>query len=157
MAQIDTFKTRSKLTVGASSFDIFSLAALRKQHPRVAELPHSMKVLLENLLRWEDGRVVRKEHIEAVLEWDPKADPSTEISFSPARVLLQDFTGVPVVVDLAAMREALVSMGGKAGKVNPLCPLDPLTASTRTDLVSRENTTVTFPLSPVSALQARRR
>ena len=124
MAQLDTFKTRSTLTVGGSTFDFFSLAALSTKHPRSSDLPRSLKVLLENLLRWEDGRVVKKEHIEALLDWDPTAEPSTEISFSPARVLLQDFTGVPVVVDLAAMRQALVAMGGKASQVNPQCPLD---------------------------------
>ena len=80
-------------------------------------------MLLENLLRLEDGRVVRKDHVEAVLKWNPKNEPDTEISFTPARVLLQDFTGVPVVVDLATMREALASMAVPQ-KVNPLCPLD---------------------------------
>jgi aconitate hydratase len=124
MAQIDTFETRSKLTVGGDAFDIFSLRMLAKRFPAVSRLPHSLKVLLENLLRAEDGRVVRREHVEALLTWDPKAEPSTEISFTPARVLLQDFTGVPVVADLAAMREALVAMGGAAKTVNPVCPLD---------------------------------
>jgi aconitate hydratase len=124
MAQIDSFKTRTKLTVGNIPYDIFSLAHLQKVYPQIERLPLSLKVLLENLLRCEDGRVVKKEHIEALVNWNPKAEPSTEISFSPARVLLQDFTGVPVVVDLAAMREALASMGGNPEKINPLCPLD---------------------------------
>jgi aconitate hydratase len=124
MAPIDTFKTRSKLDVGGLSYDIFSLAALAKQFPAVERLPFSLKVLLENLLRFEDGRVVKREHVEALVKWNPKAEPDTEISFTPARVLLQDFTGVPVVVDLAAMREALAAMGGDPQKVNPLCPLD---------------------------------
>ena len=124
MAQIDSFKTRTKLNVGGLPYDIFSLKALAKQHPRLEKLPHSIKVLLENLLRFEDGRVVKKEHVEAIVNWNPKIDPDTEISFTPARVLLQDFTGVPVVVDLATMREALASMGGNPQKVNPLCPLD---------------------------------
>ena len=124
MAQIDTFKTRTKLPVGGVPYDIFSLKTLQAQFADVAKLPFSLKVLLENLLRFEDGRVVKKEHVEALVKWDPKAEPDTEISFSPARVLLQDFTGVPVVVDLAVMREALASMGGNPQKVNPLCPLD---------------------------------
>ncbi len=124
MAQIDTFKTRTKLPVGGIPYDIFSLKTLQAQFANVAKLPFSLKVLLENLLRFEDGRVVKKEHVEALVKWDPRAEPDTEISFSPARVLLQDFTGVPVVVDLAVMREALASMGGDPQKVNPLCPLD---------------------------------
>jgi aconitate hydratase len=124
MAQLDTFKTRTTLKVGGLPYDIFSLQALTKQFPRVEHLPHSLKVLLENLLRFEDGRVVNKAHVEAVVNWNPKVEPDTEISFTPARVLLQDFTGVPVVVDLATMREALAAMGGNPQKVNPLCPLD---------------------------------
>jgi aconitate hydratase len=124
MTQLDSFKTRKKLPVGNIPYDVFSLSTLTKQFPQVAKLPHSMKVLLENLLRLEDGRVVKKEHVESVVNWNPKEEPDTEISFTPARVLLQDFTGVPVVVDLAVMREALASMGGNPQKVNPLCPLD---------------------------------
>ncbi|MBL8939495.1 MAG: aconitate hydratase, partial [Archangium sp.] len=124
MAQIDTFKTRTKLTVGGVPYDTFSLKLLAKQFPSIEKLPFSLKVLLENLLRTEDGRVVKSDHVEALTKWNPKAEPDTEISFTPARVLLQDFTGVPVVVDLAVMREALASMGGNPQKVNPLCPLD---------------------------------
>ena len=124
MAQIDTFKTRTKLPVGGIPYDIFSLKTLQAQFASVAKLPFSLRVLLENLLRFEDGRVVKKEHVDALVNWNPKAEPDVEISFSPARVLLQDFTGVPVVVDLAVMREALASMGGNPQKVNPLCPLD---------------------------------
>jgi aconitate hydratase len=120
MAQLDSFKTKKKLNVGGVPYDIFSLAELAKQRPEVKALPFSLKVLLENLLRHEDGRVVKKELIDALL----KSTPETEISFTPARVLLQDFTGVPCVVDLAAMREALAAMGGKAERINPLCPLD---------------------------------
>jgi aconitate hydratase len=124
MANIDSFKTRTKLTVGGIAYDTFSLGLLAKAFPQIQRLPLSLKVLLENLLRFEDGRVVKKEHVEALVNWNPKAEPSTEISFTPARVLLQDFTGVPVVVDLAAMREALAQMGGNPEKINPLCPLD---------------------------------
>ncbi|MBL8914483.1 MAG: aconitate hydratase AcnA [Archangium sp.] len=124
MAQIDTFKTRTKLNVGGIPYDIFSLKTLAKQFGAVEKLPFSLKVLLENLLRFEDGRVVKKDHVDALVNWNPRSEPDTEISFTPARVLLQDFTGVPVVVDLAVMREALASMGGNPQKVNPLCPLD---------------------------------
>jgi aconitate hydratase len=121
---MDSFGTKKTLSVGGESFTIFSLAALAQKRPEVGRLPWSMKVLLENLLRKEDGRVVRKETIEALLAWDPKAEPTEEISFYPARVLMQDFTGVPAVADLAAMREALAKMGGDPKKVNPLEPSD---------------------------------
>ncbi len=122
--QLDSFKTRTKLNVGKVPWDVFSIGALAKQFPQVSKLPFSLKVLLENLLRFEDGRVVSKALVEKLVNWDPKAVPDVEISFTPARVLLQDFTGVPVVVDLATMREALAAMGGNAEKINPLCPLD---------------------------------
>ncbi|MCI0573878.1 MAG: aconitate hydratase AcnA [Myxococcaceae bacterium] len=120
----DSFKTKTQLKVGSHSYEVFSLGKLAKERAEVARLPFSMKVLLENLLRHEDGRVVKRDHIEKMLAWDPKAAPETEISFYPARVLLQDFTGVPAVVDLAAMREALASMGGDAAKINPRNPAD---------------------------------
>ncbi|XXF79402.1 aconitate hydratase AcnA [Myxococcaceae bacterium GXIMD 01537] len=120
----DSFGTKSQLKVGSATYDYYSLAKLAKQHPAVERLPFSLKILLENLLRHEDGRVVKREHVEKMLAWDPKATPDTEISFHPARVLLQDFTGVPAVVDLAAMREALGSMGGDPAKINPRNPAD---------------------------------
>jgi aconitate hydratase len=91
---------------------------------RAATLPYSLKILLENLLRFEDGRTVHRGDIEALLEWDPKAEPSQEIAFRPARVLLQDFTGVPAVVDLAAMRDAMVALGGDPARINPLQPAE---------------------------------
>ncbi len=124
MAQSDSFGTKDKLTVGAKSAEFFNLSKLTKKYPAVKKLPFSLKVLLENLLRHEDGRVVRREHVEALLAWDPSAEPATEISFHPARVLLQDFTGVPAVVDLAAMREAIARMGGDPNRINPLSPAD---------------------------------
>jgi aconitate hydratase len=120
----DTFGTKGQLQVGSASYEIFSLKKLAQVHPAVEKLPFSLKVLLENLLRHEDGRVVKREHVEKMLSWSPKADPDTEISFHPARVLLQDFTGVPAVVDMAAMREAITRMGGDPNRINPLSPAD---------------------------------
>src|SRR2546427_2350173 len=117
----DSFKTRGTLAVGASQFVVYRLEALGE---RAARLPLSLKVLLENLLRLEDGRTVTRAHVEALLAWDPKARPEREIPFMPARVLLQDFTGVPAVVDLAAMREAMRHMGGDPARINPLQPAD---------------------------------
>jgi aconitate hydratase len=118
----DSFKTRSTLTVGSRRFEIASLAALPQD--KVLRLPYSLKILLENLLRFEDGVNVRKTDIEAILSWDPKATPFHEIAFTPARVILQDFTGVPCIVDLAAMREAIVKLGGNPERVNPLAPAE---------------------------------
>jgi aconitase A len=118
----DSFKARTALDVGGTQYDIFSLAALKSQN--VDRLPFSLKILLENLLRFEDGVNVTKADIEAILKWDPKAQPSYEIAFTPARVIMQDFTGVPCIVDLAAMREAIVKLGGDPQKVNPLAPAE---------------------------------
>jgi aconitate hydratase len=118
----DSFATRDQLVVNGTSYTIFSLSKLGQAF-NLARLPYSMKILLENLLRCEDGGMtVGKEHIEAVANWDAKAEPATEIAFMPARVVLQDFTGVPCVVDLAAMRDAVVKLGGKADQINPLIP-----------------------------------
>jgi aconitate hydratase len=119
----DSFGIRDTLSVGGKSYQIANFAKLGKQYD-VKRLPYSMKVLLENLLRNEDGSEVTRTQIEAVLNWDPKAEPSTEISFLPARVVLQDFTGVPCVVDLAAMRDAMVALGGDPKKINPLSPAE---------------------------------
>jgi aconitate hydratase len=118
----NSFKARSSLAVGDRSYEIFSLAALPRE--QVARLPYSLKVLLENLLRFEDGVNVTRNDIEALLAWEPAATPSHEIAFTPSRVILQDFTGVPCVVDLAAMREAIVRLGGDAERVNPLAPVE---------------------------------
>ena len=118
----DSFNTRSTLKSGAQSYDIRSLAALGAQ--KVARLPYSLKILLENLLRFEDGLNVTRADIEALLNWDPTARPSHEISFTPARVIMQDFTGVPAVVDLAAMREAMIRLGGNPDDINPLAPAE---------------------------------
>ncbi|HEY1907749.1 MAG TPA: aconitate hydratase AcnA, partial [Myxococcaceae bacterium] len=120
----DSFQTRGSLQVGGKTYEVFSLDVLAKSHPTVRQLPFSLRVLLENLLRHEDSRVVKREHVEKMLAWNPKAAPDTEISFHVARVLLQDFTGVPAVVDLAAMREALAGLGGDPNKINPRNPAD---------------------------------
>ena len=118
----DSFGARSNLEVGGQQHEIFRLDAVREGH--VERLPYSLKILLENLLRFEDGRDVTRDDILALANWDPKAAPSTEISFTPARVILQDFTGVPAVVDLAAMRDAVVKLGGSADSINPLSPAE---------------------------------
>ncbi|HLS83553.1 MAG TPA: aconitate hydratase AcnA [Arenimonas sp.] len=117
----DSFATRDQLTVNGKTYAYFSLPKLGQRF-NLARLPYSMKILLENLLRCEDGVTVAREHIEAVANWDAKKEPDTEIAFMPARVVLQDFTGVPCVVDLAAMRDAVVKLGGKAEQINPLIP-----------------------------------
>ena len=126
MSRIDSFKCRKTLTVGAKKYVYYSLAAAEKNGLRgISALPYSMKVLLENLLRAEDGTTVTKADIEAVAKWlDDKGKAGKEIAFRPARVLMQDFTGVPAVVDLAAMRDAMKALGGNPQKINPLVPVD---------------------------------
>src|SRR5215207_3952573 len=109
---VNSLGSRAQLRVGDQDYTLFRLDAVYKTHPHAQRLPYSLKVLLENLLRTEDGLAVRPEDILALADWDPKAQPTKEIAFMPARVLLQDFTGVPAVVDLAAMREAMRRMGG---------------------------------------------
>ncbi|MFW5876896.1 MAG: aconitase family protein, partial [Myxococcota bacterium] len=121
----DSFASAATLAVGSREVSLNRLDALaRAGVGDVATLPFSIRVLLENLLRYEDGKTVTRADIEAVANWDPQAKPSTEIAYRPARVLLQDFTGVPAVVDLAAMREAFARMGGEAARINPLQPAD---------------------------------
>src|SRR5580700_8145125 len=118
----DSFKARSTLKVGPAQYEILSLSVLKSLN--VDRLPFSLKILLENLLRFEDGVNVTKADIDALLTWDPKAQPHHEIAFTPARVIMQDFTGVPCIVDLAAMREAIVRLGGDPQRVNPLAPAE---------------------------------
>lgn len=119
----DIFTTKSQLSVNGKDYHYFSLPKLTQQFPHIDTLPFSMKIVLENLLRNEDGgQSVGKNHIEAAANWDATAKPSQEIAFMPARVVLQDFTGVPSVVDLAAMRDAVVKLGGKAEQINPFIP-----------------------------------
>src|SRR5271165_4953132 len=126
MASLDSFKCRKTLTVGAKTYEIYSLKAAEKNGlAGVSQLPFSLKIVLENLLRNEDGRSVKKEDIEAVAAWvDNRGRKEHEIAFRPARVLMQDFTGVPAVVDLAAMRDAMVALDGDPNKINPLVPVD---------------------------------
>jgi aconitate hydratase len=117
---VNSFGASDTLKVGDRSYQIYRLAAV----PGTEKLPYSLKVLAENLLRTEDGTNITKDHIEAIANWDPSADPSVEIQFTPARVIMQDFTGVPCIVDLATMREAVGDLGGDPDKVNPLAPAD---------------------------------
>src|SRR3954452_7741644 len=119
----NSFDARATLDVGAKTHTYYALEALQSSYD-VARLPFSLTALLENLLRNEDGDAVTAEHVEALATWDAKADPSKEIPFTPARVVLQDFTGVPCVVDLAAMRDAIAALGGDPAKINPLVPAE---------------------------------
>ena len=120
VASLDTFGAKSQLRVGDASYEIFRISTVAG-HER---LPYSLKILLENLLRTEDGVNITADHIRQLGGWDPTAEPSVEIQFTPARVLMQDFTGVPCVVDLATMREAVADLGGDPTKVNPLAPAE---------------------------------
>jgi aconitate hydratase len=124
MVSLNSFDTRARLTAGGQTCQIFSLPALERRFAGVARLPYSLKILLENLLRREDRRFVDPEDIQALAEWDVTSKVQKEIGFTPARVLLQDFTGVPAVVDLAAMRDGIVRLGGDPRKVNPLQPVE---------------------------------
>src|SRR5439155_20593869 len=125
MSTLNSFGSRSVLEVDCQDVQYFSLAALeRAGFPEVARLPYSLKILLENLLRTEDGRFVKAADVEALARWDVKGSAQKEIAFTPARVLLQDFTGVPAIVDLAAMRDGIARLGGDPGKVNPLQPVE---------------------------------
>jgi len=120
MSAVDSFGSKSTLSVGGTDYEVFRVDTV----PGYEKLPFSLKVLLENLLRTEDGANVTKGQIEALGSWDPTAEPDTEIQFTPARVIMQDFTGVPCIVDLATMREAVGALGGDANKINPLAPAE---------------------------------
>jgi aconitate hydratase len=133
---LDTFGSRQTLRVGDASYEIFRLDAVEGS----ARLPYSLKVLLENLLRTEDGANITADHIRALAGWDPNAQPSQEIQFTPARVIMQDFTGVPCVVDLATMREAVRDLGGDPEKINPLNPAEMvIDHSVQVDVFGRED------------------
>src|ERR1700735_5834904 len=114
---VNSFDARSTLSVGERSYEIFRLDALQAKYD-VARLPFSLKILLENLLRNEDGESIRAQDIEALATWNAADEPSKEIAFTPARVVMQDFTGVPAIVDLAAMRDAMRDVGGGGSKIN---------------------------------------
>jgi aconitate hydratase len=116
----DSFGAKGQLEVGGSSYEIYRLDAVDGS----GDLPFSLKILLENLLRTEDGANVTAEHIRALAGWDAAAEPDTEIQFTPSRVVMQDFTGVPCVVDLATMREAVAELGGDPARINPLAPAE---------------------------------
>ncbi|MCT1834312.1 aconitate hydratase AcnA [Kocuria palustris] len=120
MSTVDSFGAKDVLDVNGTQYEIYRLQALKGAE----NLPYSLKILLENLLRTEDGANVTQEHIKALAEWDPEAQPNTEIQFTPGRVIMQDFTGVPCIVDLATMREAIEDLGGDAARVNPLSPAE---------------------------------
>src|SRR5687768_8998869 len=125
MTTLNSFGTRTDLQLGGQAVQMYSLPALDKAgFSGVSRLPYSMKILLENLLRREDNAFVKAEDIRALAQWNATAAVEKEISFMPARVLLQDFTGVPCVVDLAAMRDAIIRLGGNPDKVNPLQPVE---------------------------------
>ena len=120
MSNVDSFGSKGTLEVGGKSYEIYRLNSVEGSQ----KLPFSLKVLLENLLRTEDGANITKDHINALANWDASAEPSTEIQFTPARVVMQDFTGVPCIVDLATMREAVKDLGGDPSKINPLAPAE---------------------------------
>ncbi|MEG3615219.1 MULTISPECIES: aconitate hydratase AcnA [Isoptericola] len=120
MSSVDTFGSKGTLDVGGNSYEIFRLSAVEG----LERLPYSLKILAENLLRTEDGANITADHVRALAGWDPDAQPSTEIQFTPARVIMQDFTGVPCVVDLATMREAVEELGGDPTRINPLAPAE---------------------------------
>ena len=120
----NSFSSQGAFKIDNQDYTIFRLAAVQKKYPQVERLPFSLKILLENLLRTEDGLNVRAEDIAGLAQWDARAEPSREIAFTPSRVLLQDFTGVPAIVDLAAMRDAMKRMEGQANKINPMQPVE---------------------------------
>jgi aconitate hydratase len=120
MSTVDSFAAKQSLSVGGTDYEIYALDAVEGAE----KLPYSLKVLLENLLRTEDGANITADHVRALAGWEPAADPSVEIQFTPARVIMQDFTGVPCVVDLATMREAVEDLGGDPERINPLAPAE---------------------------------
>lgn len=120
MSTVNSFGAKTSLSVNSREYEIYALDAVEGYR----RLPYSLKVLLENLLRTEDGENITAAHVQALANWDPKAEPSEEIQFTPARVIMQDFTGVPCIVDLATMREAMSELGGDPSKINPLAPAE---------------------------------
>src|SRR5437588_12343005 len=121
---VNSFQSRSTLRAGGKEYAIYRVDALDKQGISTRHLPFSLRILLENLLRTEDGRNVTQQEVRALAAWNSKSRPDKEIAFTPSRVLLQDFTGVPCVVDLAAMRDAMKNLGGDPALINPLQPVE---------------------------------
>jgi aconitate hydratase len=137
---LNSFNAKKTLSSGGTEYQIYSLKSLKDKGYKIDKLPYCLRILLENLLRTEDNSSVFAADIEALATWDPKAEPSKEISFTPARVILQDFTGVPCVVDLAAMRDAMVALGGDPKKINPLQPVElVIDHSVQTDAFGRDD------------------
>lgn len=122
LKSLNSFNTQDNLQVGSQKFTYFNLNKFNEQFSQAKKLPFCLKILLENLLRHEDHLAVQKEDILSLANWNPTEEPSVEINFTPARVILQDFTGVPAVADLAALRDAMTQMGGDPEKINPLLP-----------------------------------
>ena len=148
---INSFGSQSTLTVAGRDYTIFRLDAV----PGHERLPFSLKVLLENLLRTEDGKNITADQIRALGNWDATAEPDTEIQFTPARVVMQDFTGVPCIVDLATMREAVAELGGDPEKINPLAPAELVIDHDRLfDILEAELTTSGFEIHSAEALAA---
>src|ERR1700712_2329842 len=121
---MNSFGSKSTLSSNGKSYEIYRLKALEQKGVALGKLPYSLRILLENLLRQEDGKSVTSADIEFLAKWHPKAEADREIAFMPARVLMQDFTGVPAIVDLAAMRDAMKTLGGNPEKINPLAEVD---------------------------------
>ena len=124
MSSVDSFGARGTLDVNGKSYEIYRLSSVNGDGLDVGALPYSLKILLENLLRTEDGANITADDIRALAGWDADAEPSKEIQFTPARAIMQDFTGVPCVVDLATMCEAMAQLGGDPSKINPLAPAE---------------------------------
>ena len=124
MSSVDSFGAKGTLEVGDKSYEIYRLSSVADEGLETESLPFSLKVLLEGLLRTEDGENITADDVRALAGWDAEAEPSKEIQFTPARVIMQDFTGVPCVVDLATMREAMAELGGDATRINPLAPAE---------------------------------
>jgi aconitate hydratase len=140
---MDTFSSKTNFNWGSKQYEIYGLKAVEQKGHDLSKLPYSLKILLENLLRNEDNRSVFAADIDALASWNPKAEPSKEIAFTPARVILQDFTGVPCVVDLAAMRDAMSDLGGDPQKINPLQPVElVIDHSVQTDAFGRDEALV---------------
>src|SRR5215469_1503605 len=153
---MNSFQSRSILRVGNKDYEIYRLDALDQQGISTKHLPYSLRILLENLLRTEDGKNVKKEEVRALAAWNSKSKPDKEIAFTPSRVLLQDFTGVPAVVDLAAMRDAMKRLGGDPKLINPLQPAS-VRVERRAGVPAQQGTLCVPTLGTESVPQSRHR